>query len=190
MNKAIVKLQKHKRPVVTIYLATTRQKHYHTLYLKSKDFIMAIILAKDAKSFINPAMPINKMYIDSSELHGVYLTEDFAKYLPSDIVAINVIGRHWHDKTYGNTYFDFCIELALINGCKTVCVYKAFEYGYGNYYMQCANTVLKLLGLSDKPTFNSCKTGCLKRELMTDKDFVKKDYYQSLNVALKLAGVK
>lgn len=118
---------------------------------------------------------INKLYISLSDLCGVYVTPDFSGIKPSDIVAINVTGREWFDKINGNSYNDFNIEFALKSGNKSQCIYGVFAYGYGDYYMQRARVVLKLLGLfsPDIPLFNHKQSNCKKRDLLTQKDFLK-----------------
>lgn len=118
---------------------------------------------------------INGSYINKSDLSGVMVTPDFFDLVPSDILAVNVTGREWFDKTYGNSYNDFNIEFSLTNGCKSQCIYGVLEYGYGDYYMQRARCALKLLGVYDVnlPMFNHKQTGCKKRELLTGKDVEK-----------------
>lgn len=118
---------------------------------------------------------INESYIDKSNLCGVMVTPDFFDLVPSDILAVNVTGREWWDKTYGNSYNDFNIEFSLTNGRKSQCIYGVFEYGYGDYYMQRARCALKLLGVYDVnlPLFNHKQTGCKKRDLLTFKDVEK-----------------
>jgi len=118
---------------------------------------------------------INELYIDKSNLCGVMVTPDFFDLVPSDILAVNITGREWFDKTYGNSYNDFNIEFSLTNGRKAQCIYGVLEYGYGDYYMQRARCALKLLGVYDVnlPMFNHKQTGCKKRELLTVKDVEK-----------------
>ena len=118
---------------------------------------------------------INALYIDKSDLSGVMLTPDFFDLVPSEILAVNVTGREWFDKTYGNSYNDFTIELALKNGAQVQAIYGVMCYGYGEYYMQRARCTLKLLGLfcPEIPFFNQKQTGCKKRDLLTVKDVEK-----------------
>ena len=118
---------------------------------------------------------INALYIDKSDLSGVMLTPDFFDLVPSEILAVNVTGREWFDKINGNSYNDFTIELALKNGIQVQAIYGVMCYGYGEYYMQRARCVLKLLGLfcPEIPFFNHKITGCKKRDLLTEKDLLK-----------------
>lgn len=129
--------------------------------------------------------PINAAYIDKSALCSVMLTPDFFDLVPSDILAVNVTGREWFDKMYGNSYNDFNIEFSLTNGRKSQCIYGVFEYGYGDYYMQRARCALKLLGVYDVnlPMFNHKQTGCKKRELLTVKDVEKWECKSLLKLA-------
>lgn len=118
---------------------------------------------------------INALYINKSDLCGVMVTPDFMQISPSDILAINVIGRDWFDKINGNSYNDFTIELALKDGTQVQAIYGVMCYGYGDYYMQRARGTLKLLGLfcPEIPFFNHKQTGCKKRDLLTEKDLKK-----------------
>ncbi len=118
---------------------------------------------------------INALYINKSDLCGVMVTPDFFDLVPSEILAVNVTGREWFDKTYGNSYNDFTIEFALKNGTQVQAIYGVMCYGYGEYYMQRARCVLKLLGLfcHEIPFFNHKITGCKKRDLLTEKDILK-----------------
>lgn len=47
------------------------------------------------------------------------------------IKSIQVIGRRWFQRTYGNTYNTVEIK---VDGNQVA--YLPFEYGYGEYYMQ------------------------------------------------------
>lgn len=61
------------------------------------------------------------------------------------IQSIIVIGKQWHDRVNGNTY---CSADVIVDG-KT---YKtAYTYGYGDFYMQSANEILKRHGVIDTP---------------------------------------
>ena len=118
---------------------------------------------------------INALYINKSDLLGVMVTPDFMAIKPSDIIAINITGREWFDKIYGNSYNDFTIELALKDGTQVQAIYGVVCYGYGEYYMQRARCALKLLGLfcPEIPFFNHKVTNCKKRDLLTEKDLKK-----------------
>ena len=118
---------------------------------------------------------INELYIDKSNLCGVMVTPDFFDLVPSDILAVNVTGREWFDKTHGNSYNDFNIEFSLTNGTQVQVICGVMRYGYEEYYMQRARCALKLLGVYDVnlPLFNHKQTGCKKRELLTVKDVEK-----------------
>ena len=118
---------------------------------------------------------INALYINKSDLRGVMVTPDFMAIKPSEVIAINITGREWFDKIYGNSYNDFTIELALKNGAQVQAIYGVFAYGYGDYYMQRARCALKLLGLfcHEIPFFNHKVTNCKKRDLLTEKDLKK-----------------
>ena len=118
---------------------------------------------------------INTLYVNKSDLCGVMVTPDFMAIKPCDVVAVNITGREWYDKINGNSYNDFTIELALKNGTQVQAIYGVMCYGYGEYYMQRARCVLKLLGLfcPEIPFFNHKQTGCKKRDLLTEKDLKK-----------------
>lgn len=118
---------------------------------------------------------INALYINKSDLCGVMLTTDFMTIKPGDVIAINIVGREWFDKINGNSYNDFTIELALEDGTQIQAIYGVMCYGYGEYYMQRARTVLKLLGLfcHEIPFFNHKVTNCKKRDLLTEKELKK-----------------
>ena len=118
---------------------------------------------------------INELYIDKSDLCGVMVTPDFFDLIPSEILAINITGREWFDKTSGNSYSDFTIELALKNGTHVQVICGVMRYGYEEYYMQRARCTLKLLRLfcPEIPLFNHKIKGCKKRDLLTEKDLLK-----------------
>ena len=64
---------------------------------------------------------INDLYIDKSSLCGVMVTPDFFDLVPSDILAVNVTGREWFDKTYGCKKRDL-LTFKDVNkwGCKSL----------------------------------------------------------------------
>lgn len=65
----------------------------------------------------------------------------------TDIKSIQVIGRRWFQRTYGNTYNTVQIK---VDGEQVA--YLPFEYGYGEYYMQRAEEWLVKNGYVNKGT--------------------------------------
>jgi hypothetical protein len=57
------------------------------------------------------------------------------------ISTIDVQGKEWFDRTYGNSYV--AIRLYINYGMKDdVTLYGPYTYGYGDYYMQYARELL------------------------------------------------
>jgi hypothetical protein len=133
---------------------------------------------------------VNPLFVDISDLAGTWITPDFAKIDPSNILAANVLGREWYDKANGNSYNDFCIVFVLKGGNETVCIYGEIGYGYGDYYMQRARGVLKVLNLFGKiPLFGSKQENCKKAQLLNSKD-LKKWGSEPIYKLLKELGIK
>ena len=62
------------------------------------------------------------------------------------VAAVNVVGRRWFQRTYGNTYHSVRITITYRNGTHdTIDLGRA--YGYGDYYMQRAADELERIGL-------------------------------------------
>lgn len=65
----------------------------------------------------------------------------------SGIQSITVIGKLWLDRVNGNTYSSADV---IVDGK----AYKtAYQYGYGDFYMQSANEILKRHGVIDTPEY-------------------------------------
>jgi hypothetical protein len=126
--------------------------------------------------------------MDMSNLSGAYFAPDIDNIQPSDIKAINVIGREWFDKINGNSYNDFSVVFLTENGEHSF-IFGAIEYGYGNYYQQRAKAVLGTLGLRNVPTSFNKKEGCKKRDLFNAKG-LKEMKTLSLYDTLRLIGYK
>lgn len=110
---------------------------------------------------------ISPVHINISNLVGAYFSPDIDIINKDDIAAINVVGRDWYDKIYGNSYNDFTIIFMFKNGMENSFLFGVIEYGYGDYYKQRAKSVLGVLGLANVPTFFNKKDGCKKRDLFT-----------------------
>lgn len=125
--------------------------------------------------------------MDISNLSGAYFASDIDKINPENIAAINVTGREWFDKINGNSYNDFTIIFKTL--VDTSYLFGVMEYGYGDYYKQRANAVLRTLGLSNVPTFYNKKEGCKKLDLFNSKD-MKDMQALPLYDTLRLIGYK
>ena len=65
-----------------------------------------------------------------------------------DIAAVNISGKRWFRKTYGNTYSCVTLDIALKNGERLIGA-SDITGGYGDYYDQMAVEVFtKLTGLT------------------------------------------
>lgn len=142
---------------------------------------MAINLTKPFHKF-----NIQRQFINISDFGGAWYTDDLLKLNPSDILAVQVIGREWYDKTYGNSYNDFTIIFALKDGLENVSIFGEIVYGYGSYFEQRARAILKTLGLfnlATTPIFYTKKENCKCKDLFTSKDLKSmgaKDLYKDL----------
>ena len=103
---------------------------------------MAINLKKPFDQF-----DINRQFINSSYLSGAWYTDDLSNLDPSNILAIQIIGREWYNKTYGNSYNDFTIVFALKDGLENISIFGEIAYGYGSYFEQRARAIINTLGL-------------------------------------------
>ena len=61
------------------------------------------------------------------------------------IRAINVTGRRWFQRTYGNTYNSFAGVVFLDDGTQRE-FHGTRAYGYGDYYLQRATDELERMG--------------------------------------------
>ena len=129
---------------------------------------------------------INRQFINISDFGGAWYTEDLLRLDPSDVLAIQVVGREWYDKVYGNSYNDFTIIFALKDGLENVSIFGEIVYGYGSYYEQRARAIIKSLGLfnlSTTPIFYTKKENCKRGDLFSGK-YLKsmgaKDLYKDL----------
>ena len=142
---------------------------------------MAINLKKPFDQF-----DINRQFINSSYLSGAWYTDDLSNLDPSNILAIQIIGREWYNKTYGNSYNDFTIVFALKDGLENISIFGEIAYGYGSYFEQRARAIIKTLGLFNlitTPIFYSKKDNCKRNDLYSSK-YLKsigaKDLYKDL----------
>ena len=129
---------------------------------------------------------INRQFINISDFGGAWYTDDLLSLDPSDVLAIQVVGREWHDKTYGNSYNDFTIIFGLKDGLENVSIFGEIVYGYGSYFEQRARAIIKTLGffnLSTTPIFYSKKENCKRKDLFSSDDLLSmgaKDLYKDL----------
>lgn len=129
---------------------------------------------------------IQRQFINISDFGGAWYTDDLLSINPSDVLAIQVIGREWHDKVYGNSYNDFTIIFALKDGLENVSIFGEIVYGYGSYFEQRARAILKTLGLfnlATTPIFYTKKENCKRKDLFSSKDLKgmgAKDLYKDL----------
>ena len=91
---------------------------------------------------------IQRQFINISDFGGAWYTDDLLSLDPSNVLAIQVVGREWYDKVYGNSYNDFTIIFALKDGLENVSIFGEIVYGYGSYYEQRARAIIKTLRLS------------------------------------------
>lgn len=56
------------------------------------------------------------------------------------IESLNIIGKRWFQRTYGNSYHSVKIYV------NDEILYKGFSYGYGNQYIQTAAEMLESAG--------------------------------------------
>lgn len=59
--------------------------------------------------------------------------------------SIQITGRRWFQRTYGNTY---CTASIYVDGVKVHTTPR--EYGYGDYYLQAASEWLDANGYTDR----------------------------------------
>lgn len=142
---------------------------------------MAINLNKPFNKF-----NIKRQFVNISDFGGAWYTDDLLSLNPSDVLAIQVVGREWYDGVYGNSYNDFTIIFALKDGFENVSIFGEIVYGYGSYFEQRARAIIKTLGLfnlSTTPIFYTKKENCKRKDLFSSKDLKSmgaKDLYKDL----------
>ena len=164
-----------------MYKAANFSLHCNYASVLNLGVIMAINLNKPFGQF-----DIQCHYINISDFGGAYYTDDLLSLAPSDVLAIQVVGREWHDKVYGNSYNDFTIIFALKDGLENVSIFGEIVYGYGSYYEQRARAIIKTLGLfnlATTPVFYTKKENCKRNDLYSSeylKSMGAKDLYKDL----------
>jgi hypothetical protein len=109
------------------------------------------------------------------------------------IESLEVEGKLWFDKTYGNTYH---VARAIINNEYTI-THDTMTYGYGDYYETSVAKDMEKLGITgiskdslwrfceeNNITFSSDKKEGLKRDLAF-KDYENRDWYKEVDSSIK-----
>ena len=67
---------------------------------------------------------IHRQLLNISDFGGAWYTDELLSLTPSNVLAIQVVGREWYDTVYGNSYNDFTIIFALKDGLENVSIFR------------------------------------------------------------------